>query len=184
MSTNGKHDFQRSLAMSHSADVLPFWEECYRKAWPTFQGMHNHRDDGQHQRNGIDRSVILNNGKTVWIDEKVRGRNAKTGRVYEDVALEYWSDLERKIEGWVCKPLLADIIAYAIAPLGKCYLLPVQQMQNAWLYYGDEWVARYKYRDVYNTSWTTRFCPVPVAELFKAIGKEFRVEFEPVEWEE
>ncbi len=90
-----------------------------------------------HQRNGIDRSIVLQNGKTIWIDEKARGKNKITGKVYTDIALEFLSDEAQKTPGWVCKPLLCDYINYAIIPLGRAYLLPVQQLQTAWNRYGE-----------------------------------------------
>lgn len=122
-----EHSFKESLAFSHEADELPFWEQCYKKAFPTMQAMLNHRDDGDHQRQGIDRSVILANGKQLWIDEKVRKKD------YGDILLEYVSNDRTNAPGWVCKPLLCDYIAYAIIPSSKCYLLPVPQLQAAWV---------------------------------------------------
>lgn len=179
------HNFTESLAMSHAAEDLPVWEEVYRAAFPNMVAFINHRDDGQHQRNGIDRSVILNNAKQIWIDEKVRGRNKKTGKVYTDIALEYLSDSERGVPGWVCKPLLCDYIAYAIAPIGKCYLLPVPQLQQAWQRHRLDWVHRYREVKAHNRSgnreWWTLSVPVPANVLFAAIGACLRVEFTPFE---
>lgn len=183
------HDFKASLEFSHACEDLPFWREVYEKAFPGFQGMHSHRMDGDHQRAGIDRSVILDNSKRYLVDEKVRGKNAKTGRIYEDIALEFWSDRERRQRGWVCKPLLCDYIAYAIAPLGRCYLFPVPALQNAWIVYGDEWQKTYQSREAFNRSgnghsWTTEFCPVPISALFPAIGEMLRVSFAACEYVE
>ena len=49
------HDFGESLRFSHSASDLPIWEEVYRQAFPSFAAMVDHRQDGEHQRAGIDR---------------------------------------------------------------------------------------------------------------------------------
>jgi hypothetical protein len=176
------HNFADSLAQSHAAEDLPFWQEIYKQAFPNMAAMINHRQDGEHQRAGIDRSIILQNSKQLLIDEKVRGKNKITERVYTDIALEYWSDYERKIPGWVCKPLRADYIAYAIAPLGKCYLLPVLQLQKAWLKHGENWIEIYqppiKAKNKYNGNfWTTISVGVPVDILFKAIGEGLRISF-------
>jgi len=181
------HNFADSLAFSHEADEYPFWKETYEKAFPDMIEMCNHRQDGEHQRAGIDRSVILANSKQILIDEKVRGRNKKTGKVYDDIALEYWSDIARKIPGWVCKPLRCDYIAYAIAPLGKCYLLPVIQLQSAWKMHGENWIAEPRYFEIkadnsYNGNhWTTVSIGVPVSTVFKAIGSCLRISFTPME---
>ena len=178
------HSFQESLKMSHDASDLPLWETCYRKAFPTFSEMIDHRKDGWHQRAGIDRSIILECSRQILVDEKIRGRNKKTGKVYGDIAVEHWSDYDRKTPGWATKSIRADYIAYAIAPLGRCYMLPVIQLQSAWKKNYREWIVKFEERFALNRGYRTAFCPIPVPVLFKAIGQQLRLEFEPVEWNE
>lgn len=173
------HDFAESLEFSHSASDMPFWREVYERAFPEMVAMVDHRQDGEHQRAGIDRSITLSTSKQILVDEKVRRRNPKTGRVYDDIALEFLSDEARKTPGWVCKPLRADYIAYAIAPLGRCYLLPVIQLQQAWAAQGAAWREQYRILRVPNKTWVTLCVGVPVAVLFGALGKAFRVPFTP-----
>jgi hypothetical protein len=175
------HNFTESLKKSHAAEDHPVWRDIYKQAFPDFAGMVNHRSDGPHQRAGIDRSIILRNSKQLLIDEKARYRNEITGRVYDDILLEVWSDEQRRIPGWVCKPLLADYIAYAILPLGKCYLLPVIQMQAAWKKHGHEWMQQSREVRAKNNGWVTVSCPVEPKVLFPAIGACLRVCFDPVE---
>lgn len=174
------HDFAESLRFSHSASDLPIWEEVYRQAFPSFAAMIDHRKDGEHQRAGIDRSVILENSKQILIDEKVRGKNKRTGVVYDDIALEYLSVAERGTHGWVCKPLRADYIAYAIAPLGRCYLLPVIQLQIAWYRCGDYWIENFQRIVAKNNGYTTISVGVPVKDVFREIGGALRVTFQPI----
>ena len=123
----------------------------------------------------------------VTMGQPTLGRNKITRKVYNDIALEYLSDKDKNTPGWVCKPLLADYIAYAIAPLGKCYLLPVQQLQLTWQNNNELWrkqfpviTAKNKYNGYY---WETISCCVPVNVLFKAIGQCLRVSFEQFEYE-
>ena len=182
------HNFTESLEFSHKASDLPIWEEIYSQAFPGFVSMIDHRQDGEHQRAGIDRSIIMPTSKQILIDEKVRGRNKKTGKVYTDILLEYLSDEERNKPGWVCKPLRADYIAYAIAPLGIGYLLPVPQLQKAWVWNREEWIKDYTppikaYNQEGSYKWTTISVGVPVKVLFQEIGKCLRVNFEPLEME-
>jgi hypothetical protein len=172
------HNFQKSLKKSHMAEDLPFWNEIYQKAFPSMVAMINHRQDGEHQRAGIDRSIILANSKQLLIDEKTRFKNEKTGKVYTDIALEYWSDVDRKIPGWVCKPLRADYIAYAIAPLGICYLLPVIQLQEAWKAESEKWIKTGPIIKAENEGWTTISVGVNPKILFPVIGRFLRVYFE------
>jgi hypothetical protein len=175
------HDFRESLAFTHSAADWPGWEPLYRQFFPSMVSCCDHRDDGEHQRAGIDRSLTLANAKQILIDEKVRGRNKKTGRVYDDILLETLSDERRGIAGWATKPIRADYIAYLIAPLGRCYLLPVLQLQQAWCTNGTEWQKRYGTRRADNRDWVTINVPVPVDVLFPAIGAALRAGFDP--WE-
>lgn len=165
------HDFDESLARSHSASDLPIWLEIYRKAFPDMLACLDHRQDGEHQRAGIDRSVILENSKQLLIDEKIRWT------AYNDILLEYLSSRERNVPGWVCKPLRCDYICYAFATTGKAYLLPVPQLQSAWRVHGHEWIAAYREIQARNKSYTTISVAVPVDVLFRAIGQALRIDF-------
>lgn len=167
------HDFNESLARSHAASDLPIWEQIYRRAFPDFQVRIDHRQDGEHQRAGIDASVVLKNSKQLLIDEKVRFKN------YGDIALEYWSKESQKIPGWVCKPSRADFICYAIAPAGVAYLLPMVQLQQVWRSNGGDWIKRFKKIDSANNGYVTVSCGVPVKTLFAALCNTLRVQFEP-----
>lgn len=169
------HDFTDSLAASHRASDLPIWEEIYRKSFPDFLAMVDHRQDGEHQRAGIDRSVILENSKQILIDEKIRWKP------YPDIAVEYLSNDRTGAPGWACKPLRADYIAYAIAPLGMCYLLPVIQLQQAWRRKGEIWKASCFIVRAPNRGYTTLSAAVPVHELFSEIGRALRVPFAALE---
>jgi len=169
------HDFADSLAASHRASDLPIWEEIYRKSFPDFLTMADHRQDGEHQRAGIDRSVILENSKQILIDEKIRWKP------YADIAVEYLSNDRTGAPGWACKPLRADYIAYAIAPLGICYMLPVIQLQQAWKRKGDFWVNTCFQVKAPNRGYSTLSAAVPVNELFAEIGRALRVPFEALE---
>ena len=168
------HDFTESLAASHRASDLPIWEEIYRKSFPDFLAMADHRQDGEHQRAGIDRSVILSNSKQVLIDEKIRYKD------YGDILLEYVSNDRFNSPGWVCKPLRADYIAYAIVPAGRCYLLPVIQLQIAWARHGDLWKHEFRNVPAHNNGYTTHSVAVPPERLFPAIGGALRVSFDKV----
>lgn len=175
------HDFDKCLEQSHAAHDLPIWEQMYRQAFPDMLAMHDHRDDGYWQHAGIDRSIILRSSKQILIDEKVRGRNRKTKQIYKDIAIEYVSNNKLNTPGWAEKPLAADYIAYAIAPLGKGYLLPVPHLQAAWRKHKEEWLRTRGSKSAANAGYETLFCPVPVDVLFKSMGQQLRFSFDPVE---
>lgn len=163
------HNFTDSLSVSRRYTEEPWWEEVYRKAFPSFLSMADIRKDGWAQRGGIDRVVTLASGRTYTVDEKVRREN------YDDILLEYWSDIDRRKLGWVAKDLACDFIAYAFAPTKRCYLLPFATLRLAWKNCGDQWVKQGEartagFREVRAENsedgrhWTTVSvaCPIPV----------------------
>jgi hypothetical protein len=168
-----QHNFQDSLARSHSASDWPGWEGVYRTAFPTFAGMTDHRANGEWQAAGIDRSITLENSKQVLIDEKVRFKD------YDDIAIEHTSNDRTGAPGWAVKAIRADYIAYLIAPRGRCYMLPVLQLQAAWARHSETWTQQYRQIRAHNNGYDTISCPLPVVVLMQAIGACLRVEFEP-----
>jgi len=158
------HSFDQSLAKSHRQEDAPWWTEVYRRAFPDLRAMVNVRQDGWAQRGGIDRVLTLGSGKTLTVDEKVREKD------YGDVLLEYWSDYERRDPGWVAKDLACDLIAYAVVPTEKCYLLPFQQLRCVWRTNGRDWVRRFKKIEALNAgrsggTYTTVSVAVPTETL-------------------
>lgn len=149
-----------------------FWEQAYKEAFPTMLGFHRHPDDGWHQRFGVDVTVVLKGSKTIRIDEKVRRKP------YNDIGLEFASNVATGTPGWVCKDLLCDYIAYAIEPRGVVYFLPTLQLQIAWSKKGEEWKERFRVKYADNGNYQTAFVPVPVNELYSAIGSCLRCVFE------
>lgn len=173
------HNFGESLRRSHAASDLPLWLEIYRQAFPDMLACVDHRKDGEHQRAGIDRSIVLENSKQILVDEKIR-YPSDSGKVYHDILLEYLSSDKTDALGWVCKPLRCDFICYAIAATGKAYLLPVPQLQLAWSRHGSAWRATYGEKPAKNRGYRTWNCPVPVPVLFPAIGECLRYDFTPL----
>jgi len=175
--------FREDLKRSHEASDLPLWEELYRQFFPGFEGMTDLRQDGPHQRQGIDRIVHVNAGislKSYKVDEKIRDFSKQEWKLKKfswDVALEYYSSVEGNTPGWVNKPLDCDFIAYAIKPLGEAALFPVPQLQKAWLQNSKHWIKQYGFINARNAGYTTRCCCVPLQELFGAIGSCFRATF-------
>jgi len=168
------NDFIDDLAYSHACEDAACWAQIYRMAFPTMMAMHSHKADGDHQRNGIDRSVILDNGKQILIDEKARRRH-DTG----DIMLEYVSNNVRGTPGWVEKRLMCDYIAYAFIPSGTAYLFPVVQLQAAWSKNKESWLASFGTRAAKNNGYETFNCPVTTNLLFKEIGQMLRIHFTP-----
>lgn len=157
------HDFTESLRLSEQQADAPWLEVVYRKAFPDFACMHSVRQDGWAQRGGIDRVITLESGKTITVDEKVRAKN------YPDILLEYWSNAERKVRGWVAKPLACDFIAYAFVPSQTCYLLPALALRRAWREHVRHWVETCRKVEAHNQTYTTVSVAVPIDDVLLAI---------------
>lgn len=172
------HDFNGSLARSHAQEDAPWWPTVYRRAFPGFLAMHSVRQDGWAQRGGIDRVIVLKSGKTLHVDEKVRSKS------YPDIALERWSDRERRTLGWMQKALATDYLAYAFVPDQRCYLFPFPQLRTAWCRNGREWIAKAEDRRdgfsialAQNPGYVTESVCVPTQILLSALS-----EAQVVEW--
>lgn len=172
------HRFPESLALSESYSEAPWWEEVYREAFPDFLSMQCIRKAGWGQMAGIDRIVILKSGATIYVDEKVRGED------YTDIALERWSDKDRRKPGWIQKDLACNYIAYAFIPSSTCYLLPFQQLRKAWKLYGRRWIEKaeaeeaagiplkdreYPFIRARNPTYVTESVGVPINTLLDAL---------------
>ena len=153
------------MALSEEYAEADWWLPVYRRAFPRLQTAVSVRDDGWAQRGGVDRVLTLSCGRTYTVDEKVRTED------WPDILLEQWSDEERRVPGWVQKPLACDFIAYAYAPSGLCFLLPVAPLQRAWRQRGREWIRRYGTRRAQNPGYVSVGVPVPRAVLVAAIAE-------------
>lgn len=158
------HDFKESLERSNSYVDAPWWLDVYREAFPSLQSTVSVRNDGWAQRGGIDRVLTLASGKTLTVDEKVREE------VWPDILLEYWSDRDRKVRGWVAKDLACDFIAYAFVPSRECYLIPFQTLRRAWKEHCEEWVANHRRVEANNGRYVTVSVAVPTGELMNALA--------------
>jgi hypothetical protein len=165
----GEHTFADSLAISEAYSDASWWLDVYRRAMPRLASVVSVREDGWAQRGGIDRLLTLSCGRTFTVDEKIRTCD------WPDILLEQWSDEERRVPGWIQKPLACDFIAYAFAPSGTCYLLPVVPLQRAWRQHGREWLERYGTRRAQNPGYVSVGVPVPRDVLLTAIAQAMEV---------
>ena len=165
--------FESRLAQSHRIQDHAFWYDLYEQFFPTMVSLQTYKKYGFWQQQGIDRGIILNTSKQVLVEEKVRYANRYTGRVYEDIALEYWANYEKRKPGWVCKPLMADFILYLILPLRRAYLFPVIQLQAAWEANKTRWKAEKTTITAKNSGSTSKSLCIPALELQSEISRLF-----------
>jgi hypothetical protein len=173
------HDFEVNLAWSEAAGYEPFWDAVYRKAFPNLLNHMQCNGDTASQRMGIDRLILLSNGRTLYVDEK------KRREVYTDVLLEYISVDRTGAPGWMEKDLSIDFLAYAFIPNRECYLFPWNMLRRAWLQFGERWKQRYQKVTAKNDGYYTVSVAVPIQVLQRAVctAAVIRVESDLSGWE-
>lgn len=158
------HDFRQKLRESQLASDEPFWLAVYRKAFPN---MVNHMPcpgDTESQRMGIDRIVLLANGRTLAIDEK------KRDKVRNDILLEYLSNDVTGAAGWIEKDLAIDYLAYAFMPTKRVYLYDWCMLRRVWNQYRDEWKRKYSIPPAQNKGYKTHSVAVPIDLLNRKVA--------------
>ena len=157
------HDFQEQLRYSEAMSHESFWQKIYEKAFPNMVSNMLASGDVKSQRMGIDRVVLLNNGKSLYIDEKKRRKD------YDDILLEHISISTTGAPGWMEKNLAIDYLAYAFMPSQRVYLFPWPILRRAWLYYKDQWIDNYNRVPAINNGYETISVAVPIAVLLNAV---------------
>ncbi len=157
------HDFHESLALSESIADAPWWKQIYSRSFPFFESMERVPSGTPEQLAGIDRIIRLQNGSTIYVDEKVRHSD------YDDVLLEIRSSEEHQTWGWACKSLACHYIAYVFLPSQRCYLFPFPQVQQALKNHWTDWHDKYKQIRAVNRGYTTVSIAVPIGVLQQAI---------------
>lgn len=171
------HQFRERLAFSEAAGHEPFWEAVYRKAFPNYVNSMPCTGDTTSQRMGVDRVIHLSNGKTLYVDEK------KRGKIYGDILLEYLSNDRTNAPGWIEKDLSIDYLAYAFMPNQKVYLFPWLLLRRAWIENRDSWhgfakrnYGGFSYRQARNPGYYTHNMAVPMNQLFNAVNRASVIE--------
>lgn len=157
------HSFQVQLAYSERASHETFWNDVYRKAFPNLIAQVPCPGDFASQRQGIDRVLVLSNGRLLKIDEK------KRERVYPDILLEFLSNDRTGAPGWMEKDLVIDYLSYAFMPNRKVYMFDWLFLRRAWLHYRDEWKQRYRTVKALNSGYMTHSVAVPIPVLQTAV---------------
>ena len=86
------------------------------------------------QKRGIDTILLMDNGKQIYFDEKVRRAD------YNDILLEEWSNEGRQKIGWAFDHTKwTDYIAYLIPVAKTCFLLPFDLLRRTCDKYKDTW---------------------------------------------
>lgn len=161
-----------------NSDGAEWWSTVYRRAFPDYV-THDLVSDVALQKAGIDHRVHLRGGGELLVDVKVREQ------YWPDVAVEVWSDKQRRRPGWVLKSLRSHYVAYAFPSAEVAVLLPFHLLQLAYQQNKHEWAALAKdkaangFREVNanNGTYTTLSVAVPIDRLCQDVAAAMTVYF-------
>lgn len=163
------HRFGDSLAYSAALDDEPAWVAFYKRVWPDAHVLLRVDHDGAAQRHGIDREIILPNGRRFTVDEKKRKDN------YPDLLLEVVSRYvapghpDNRV-GWTIDPhKRCDYVAYAIVPAARVWLLPTELLRQATHANKAAWRRRFGIQKCENPGYMSVSIPVPWPVLADAL---------------
>ncbi len=104
----------------------------------------------------IDKLIKLPCGKIITIEEKVRFKQ------YPDLLIEEYSSEEKKTDGWINKPTLAEYLVYYFKNTGAALIYKMPDLQNEWKERQDELKALGTERRAFNTNYTTLNWSIPL----------------------
>lgn len=164
------HSFTEDLARSHAAEGdYAFWDQIYRRLYPSLETHLIFPNSAAAQRGGWDRLLILDNGHTIRVEEKVRET------AYADFCLEYWSNLERRSPGWWRQKPFSDVLLYVIRPTGEYWAFDRWVLRRVgivsirkWARLANHNLDGFRWADAPNVGYTTRNLIVPRRALLNA----------------
>lgn len=167
------HNFQEQLEYSAQLSDEPAWIAFYKRLWPDMLAAVRIDKNSKFQQWGIDREILLPNGKRFSIDEKKRKKD------YGDLLLEEWSVatfdkssntvIKGSKIGWTLDPeKRCDYVAYSIPEAGKCFLLPFELTRQTFKQNLEKWKKNKTYypRVAFNDGYATINCAIPY-DIFK-----------------
>lgn len=159
------HDYHlsKNVAVFGEEFLLPLYQSI-------FKGEALRNKDKFLQKAGVD--VIIKKGsKEIHIEEKIRQK------YYPDILLEYLSNKEKLIKGWIEKELSTDWLSYVCIQNKKVSLFPWPLLQLAWQRNRETWKSIYRIVEAYNYDgnhgYTTVSVAVPRSVIEKEITKGF-----------
>lgn len=153
------HDFDANVKWSSDLSHEEAWMRWYRGYWPNLLHAVLTGGKNEFQSRGVDRIIILPDGREIRIDEKKRRYK------YPDILLEPYSVCDRRRNpatgrwqvvphprlgwkpGWTVDPKKdLDFVAYCIVPNNVAYLLPFELLRLTTLRHIQRWKGQKDFR--------------------------------------
>jgi hypothetical protein len=161
---NFNTDLEYSLDISRNKDFDKFYYDIWQGQIKDIEYM-DYETHKEEQLKGIDKKLILKNGKAVTIDEKCRREN------YNDFFIELVSNTKTKKLGWLYYST-CDYIVYYVEPIRKAYLLPFELLKMAWIENKVEWKKKYPIRQCLNKGYISKGICIPTSILLDSISSQ------------
>jgi len=158
-------DFDTDLKFSNNSDLVAKLDTFYKLKIPHLSKI-NRTMDIKFQKAGIDLLWVLESGKRIAVDEKVRRKD------YGDFHLEEYSNYEKRTVGWMSSSKHTDYISYVVLgdlKIKRITLIPFFLLQLAWHKNYKEWLSLFKRWPSKNKGYTTTSIPIPRNVLFLAL---------------
>ena len=130
-------NFYDDLAEEREFSQNIIWQRIYHQLFPNLVKV-TRETDTHLQRMGIDRWILLEDSTSLKIEEKYRSK------LYNDLAVEIWSNEERESPGWCRKKLICDYVLYLFRDYGIYYLIDFPQLHELTLSHWEDWLVKYK----------------------------------------
>lgn len=163
-----RYTFADRLAMSEGAAAGVAVEDILLREIPGAVAVQ--RASREEDRSGIDWWVERSNGTHLGVDLKARAEDwAQHG--HDDLALEVWSVVERRIVGWTLDiGKLTDYVLWHWQDTGRWCLLSFPMLARVFTDHLAEWVASYRVADQSTSGrYHSRCVFVPRLVIWRAI---------------
>lgn len=156
-----EEDYAHSEIMMQELDR----EKIYKAFFPRLKRFRREfRKD--YQKRGVDVIVVLPE-ESFWIEEKVVRKD------WEEFALEYYSNKEAGILGWMNTDLKCDYLLYVFYPSKTIYLLKWDELKKLWDKNKREWLKTKERLFIGNQGSGSSMClKVPIKEIETELSKK------------
>ena len=172
--------FQHQLADSYNVEMNSLLNSFYKRFFYNVSDIIIHdikksnkntnSVDKAMQRQGIDKTIILEDSKEIFIEEKFR-----TNRFWDnrntDILLEYVSIDNKNIPGWVYTSK-SDYLVIVFQSIkfkdSELYIFPFEPIRS-WVRNNDSTFMKFKDVSAHNVSWNTLSKIVPLDIIFNIL---------------
>ena len=180
----GLNIFQNQLNDSYDKELNDMMNAFYKKFFTNVENIRVHdiksgdketkTEDKKKQKQGVDKTLQMNDGSTILVEEKFREPKYWPNRL-TDILLEYISIDTKDIPGWVYTSKSDYLVVLYKNPLeineSEVYVFPFKAIRKWVKTHNDEFM---KCKDIVatNTNWRTISKEVPLEMIWRMLEKE------------